>query len=70
MRFVITSYDDPLEQAIWEDFMLFFRTIKCYDDWTDEEIATSVNEDDIDEYCKFIKDHLVYNKRGKVINNG
>lgn len=64
MRDVVSSYDDPMEQSIWEDFMLFFRNIKGYDDWTDEQIALSINEDDIDEYCKFIKEHLVYDRRG------
>lgn len=63
MRDVIVEYNNPLVETLWEDFMLFFRTEKGYEDWTDEQIALSVNQDDIDEFCKFIKDNLSYDKK-------
>lgn len=65
MRDVIVEYDNPLVEALWEDFMLFFRVEKGYNDWTDEQISLSVNEDDIDEFCKFIKDNLSYDRKGE-----
>jgi hypothetical protein len=65
MRDVMVSYDNLMAQYCWECFMAFFRIEKGYEDWTDEQIALSVNQDDIDEFCKFIKDNLSYDRKGE-----
>lgn len=65
MRDVMVSYDDLMVQAVWEVFCIFFRVEKGYEDWTDEQIALSINEDDIDEFCLFIRNNLSYDKRGE-----
>lgn len=65
MRSVIESYDNLMTQQCWECFMAFFRNEKGYEDWTDEEIALSVNEDDINEFCDYIKKNLSYDRKGE-----
>lgn len=54
MKDIIVSYNALEDQRIWEAFLDFFRNVKGYNDWTDEEIATSMNNDDIQEFCKYI----------------
>ena len=44
-----------MEQAIWELFIRYFREEKGYEKWTDEEIAGSMNQDDIRDFTEFIK---------------
>ena len=54
MKDVIIEYDNFEEQKLWESFIAFFRYIKGYSDWTDEQIAISMNNDDLKEYCKWV----------------
>ena len=55
MKSIIVEYDIFEEQKLWESFMAFFRYVKGYSDWTDEEIATSMNDGDVAEYIEWIK---------------
>ena len=55
---IVVSYNSLEDQRIWEAFLDFFRNVKGYSDWTDEEIATSMNSDDISEFCKYITNLL------------
>lgn len=54
MRDVIIEYDNQEEQYLWNSFVYFFRNVKGYSDWTDEQIAISMNNDDLKEYCKWV----------------
>lgn len=65
MRDVVTEYDDPMVEAIWNCFILFFRSEKGYNDWTEGQIALSMNQDDIDEFCLFIRNNLSYDRKGE-----
>ena len=51
---------EETEYIAWDLFYSFFRYIKGYEDWTDEEITNSMNKDDIEQLCKYIKDTLDY----------
>ena len=53
MKNIIIKYDDIENQYLWESFMCFFRNVKGYSDWTDEQIALSMNNDDLKEYCEW-----------------
>lgn len=55
MKNIIIDYDNFEEQKLWESFMAFFRYIKGYSDWTDEEIAMSMNNSDLTEYIEWIR---------------
>lgn len=55
MKDIVVEYNKEEEQKLWESFMAFFRNIKGYDTWTDEEIATSMNNDDLKEYIEWLK---------------
>lgn len=50
--------DDDIDSKIWDLFVQFFREVKLYDDWTEEEIDFSMNNDDINEFLEFIKESL------------
>ena len=54
MKDIIIKYDNQEEQYLWNSFVYFFRNIKGYEDWTDEQIAISMNNDDLKEYCKWV----------------
>ena len=53
MKNIIIEYDNQEEQYLWNSFVYFFRNVKGYSDWTDEQIAISMNNDDLKEYCKW-----------------
>ena len=55
MKDIIVEYDIFEEQKLWEAFMAFFREVKGYNDWTDEEIATSYNDGDVKEFIEWIR---------------
>ena len=55
MKDIIVKYYDFEKQKLWESFMAFFRYVKGYEDWTDEQIATSMNNDDLKEYIEWVK---------------
>ncbi len=54
MKDIVIKYDNQEEQYLWNSFVYFFRNIKGYSDWTDEQIALSMNNDDLKEYCKWV----------------
>ena len=58
-RFCVELEEDT-ELLAWDLFYSFFRYVKGYQDWTDEEITNSMNKDDIEQLCKYIKDTLDY----------
>lgn len=60
MKDIIVEYNNFEEQKLWESFTAFFRNIKGYNNWTDEEIARSMNNDDIKEYIEWVKEVLVW----------
>lgn len=37
----------------------FFRKVKGYENWSDEEIAGSINKDDIEDFSKWIKEEMI-----------
>ena len=53
MKDIIIEYDNQEEQYLWNSFVYFFRNVKGYSDWTDEQIAISMNNDDLKEYCEW-----------------
>jgi hypothetical protein len=55
MKEIIVEYYDIEKQKLWESFMAFFRYVKGYEDWTDEQIAISMNNDDLREYIEWVK---------------
>lgn len=55
MKDIVVEYSKFEEQQLWESFIAFFKYVKGYSDWTDEEIAISMNNDDINEYIKWVK---------------
>ncbi len=54
MKDTVIEYDNQEEQYLWNSFVYFFRNVKGYSDWTDEQIALSMNNDDLKEYCKWV----------------
>ena len=62
MKDIIIRYDNFEEQKLWESFTAFFRCIKGYGDWTDEEIALSMNKDDFKEYVEWARKVLDTNE--------
>lgn len=50
--------NDDIDLKVWELFVQFFREVKLYADWTEEEIDNSMNDDDINEFLEFIKESL------------
>ena len=55
MKDIIVKYYDFEKQKLWESFMAFFRYVKGYEDWTDEQIAIGMNNDDLKEYIEWVK---------------
>lgn len=53
MRDIIVEYDDFEKQKLLESFISFFRYVKGYADWTDEEIVLSMNEGDLKEFIEW-----------------
>lgn len=39
---------------VWKYFVKFFREVKGYEDWTEEEIEGSYNNDDIESYMLWL----------------
>ena len=38
----------------WKEFVKFFREKKGYEDWTEEEIDLSRNDDDIEQFINWL----------------
>lgn len=47
-----------MEKEIKELYINWFRDEKGYNDWNDEEILTAMNDDDIQEFLKYVKINL------------
>lgn len=45
-------------EKVWKKFCEFFRQVKLYSDWTDEEIDYSRNDDDIEEFIIWLVNEL------------
>ena len=41
-------------ETIWKKFCEFFREEKGYEDWTDEEIDLSRNDDDFEQFVEWL----------------
>lgn len=39
---------------VWKNFVRFFRESKGYDDWTEQEIEDSYNDDDIESFLLWL----------------
>lgn len=48
----ILSIDD----SVWELFVRFFREVKGYSDWSENEIDLSLNNDDVVEFVKWLSE--------------
>ena len=46
-----------LNGMVWKKFVEFFRNEKGYDDWTEQEIEDSRNDDDITEFLEWLVKH-------------
>lgn len=42
------------DERVWVKFVEFFRNVKGYDDWSEDEIEFSRNEDDEEEFVKWL----------------
>lgn len=42
------------DKKVWEKFVEFFRSVKGYDDWTEQQIEESRNQDDEEEFVKWL----------------
>lgn len=42
------------DKRVWAKFVKFFREVKGYEDWTEDEIEASRNDDDTDEFIKWL----------------
>lgn len=42
------------DEKVWQKFCEFFRNEKGHSDWTDEQIDLSRNDDDIEEFIKWL----------------
>lgn len=42
------------DKKVWQKFCEFFRTVKGYSDWTDEQIDLSRNDDDIEKFITWL----------------
>lgn len=43
-----------IDDNLWSLFVKFFREIKGYQDWTEEQINLSMNNDDVQEFVTWI----------------
>ena len=44
-----------MKETIINLFFDYFRNVKGYEDWTDNEIIFSYNDDDINEFLSYLK---------------
>lgn len=42
------------DERVWVKFVEFFRNVKGYDDWSEDDIEFSRNEDDEEEFIKWL----------------
>ena len=42
------------DERVWAKFVEFFRNIKGYEDWSEDEIEFSRNQDDEEEFVKWL----------------
>lgn len=47
-----------LNGIVWKKFVEFFRTEKGYEDWTEQEIEDSRNDDDTTEFLEWLVKEL------------
>lgn len=45
-----------VDDSVWDLFVKFFREVKGYNTWTEEEIDLSMNNDDIVEFIKWLSE--------------
>lgn len=42
------------DERVWVKFVEFFRNVKGYDDWSEDDIEFSRNQDDEEEFVKWL----------------
>lgn len=42
------------DERVWAKFVEFFREVKGYGDWTEQQIEESRNQDDEEEFVKWL----------------
>lgn len=42
------------DERVWAKFVEFFRNVKGYEDWSEDEIEFSRNQDDEEEFVKWL----------------
>lgn len=47
-----------LEGKVWDKFVEFFRYEKGYEDWTEQEIEYSRNNDDITKFLEWLVEQM------------
>lgn len=55
-----------LNGKVWKKFVEFFRTEKGYEDWTEDEIELSRNDDDTTEFMVWLVNQLEAEQISKI----
>lgn len=42
------------DERVWAKFVEFFRNVKGYEDWSEDDIEFSRNQDDEEEFVKWL----------------
>lgn len=64
------NHEFVIEDSIWELFVKFFREVKGYENWTDDEIELSYNGDDVAEFVAWLSEETTENPVVVVISAG
>lgn len=64
------NHEFVIEDSIWDLFIKFFREVKGYENWTDDEIELSYNGDDVAEFVAWLSEETTENPVVVVIASG
>lgn len=64
------NHEFVIEDSIWDLFVKFFREVKGYENWTDDEIELSYNGDDVAEFVAWLSEETTENPVVVVISAG
>lgn len=64
------NHEFVIEDSIWDLFIKFFREVKGYENWTDDEIELSYNGDDVAEFVAWLSEETTENPVVVVISAG
>ena len=64
------NHEFVIEDSIWDLFVKFFREVKGYENWTDDEIELSYNGDDVAEFVAWLSEETTETPIVVVIASG